>query len=211
MPLNFRLKHKGWMGVWLRRSTTCFQDYWNRKKMLLLFCLHKEKFQDQSFSKMNICVSPGCIFKMFLTTKNCLQNVFDGEHLCSAQVVFAPPYSHLFGRKITTSWTEESEWTTKGGFVHEWHQKLFLTDFESPLAGVALLLQCWFISWNVTVRCSIPHPTRRSIPIPYTSPLTAPRCNVHPWMVYFYSVWIAPHCCSLVAMSIHHVVAFYSR
>ena len=70
---------------------------------MLLFCLHKEKFQDQSFSKMNICAIQECIFKMFLTTKNCLQNVFDGEHLCSAQVVFAPPYSHLFGRQITTS------------------------------------------------------------------------------------------------------------
>ena len=65
----------------------------------------------------------------------------------SAQVVFALPYSHLFGRKITTSWTEESEWTTKGGFVHEWHQKLFLRSLNRLLLVAAVaLLQCQFIT-----------------------------------------------------------------
>ena len=76
-----------------------------------------------------------------------LQNVFWQGTSVSAQVVFARPCSHLFGRKITTSWTEESEWTTKGGFVHKWHQKLFLRSLNrSPLAALALL-QCQFITW----------------------------------------------------------------
>ena len=123
------LKHNGQIGLWVSEV----------KHVCKTIEETKISADKHWFNVFDILVSAKCFWR---------------RTSVSAQVVFARPYSHLFGRKITTSWTEESEWTTKGGFVHEWHQKLFLRSLN--------------------------------------------RYGLR-------------SCCSLVAMSIHHLLAFYSR
>ena len=93
------------------------------QKMFLLF--RSKKSSKIRISAKWKSVSGQVVFSKCFWPK-CSAKCFWRRTSVSAQVVFARPCSHLFGRKITTSWTEESEWTTKGGFVHGWHQKLFL-------------------------------------------------------------------------------------